>query len=76
VALNFKATPGGLKEGASLSLSPKGLFFCFKISWPDNSVGTGLSTPERSNGHRQQEGVPQRVHGLEDAHVLDQGLVP
>jgi len=34
------------------------------------------STLERGHGHCQQEGVPQGIHWLEDANVLDEGLVP
>ena len=57
--------------------SPEGsFFFVLKLSGPEQFLRNWSLTLERRDGHGQHEGVPQRVHWLEDGHVLDQRLVP
>ena len=64
-------TGGQVRSTWTVLHSPEGSFiFVFK------KLRVGLLTLERRQGHRQQEGVPQRVHWLEYANVLDQGRIP
>jgi len=66
-----------LEPGPEFPSPERGLFiFVLKLVGPEQFLRNWALTLERGQGHRQQEGVPQSIHWLENANVLHQGLVP
>ena len=79
--MRSRGTGGQVRSTWTVLPSPERGLFIFKI-YKELREGELLKqlglllTLERRQGHRQQEGVPQRVHWLEYANVLDQGRIP